>query len=109
MTTPQRSSLNGAAETADRRKHPRVRVQLPVELIDRRSNVRLVGTALSISAGGCYVEASGTFPRGTEVELLLTFPARVLRCDAQVTYTLLHGMGVAFTGRGLLDWFEQDQ
>jgi hypothetical protein len=106
MTIPQRSSLKGAAETADRRKYPRLRVQLPVELIDRRSNTRLIGTALSISAGGCYVETLDTFSRGTEVEILLTFPARVLRCDAQVTYTLLHGMGVAFTGKTLLDWFE---
>lgn len=109
MTIPQHWSLRCSAETADRREHPRFRVELPVELIDRRSNKRVTGTALNISAGGCYVEASDTFPYATEVELQLTFPARVFRCQAHVTYALLHGMGLAFTEANLLDWFEQNQ
>jgi PilZ domain len=109
MTIPQHRSLRGSVEAADRREHPRLRVELPIELIDRRSNKRVTGTAMNISAGGCYVEASDTFPHGTEVELRLTFPARVFRCQAHVTYALLYGMGVAFTGANLLDWFEQNQ
>jgi hypothetical protein len=109
MTILQHRSLRGSAETADRREHPRLRVELPVELIDRRSKKRVTGTALNISAGGCYVEAFDTFPHGTEVELRLTFPARVFRCQAHVTYALLHGMGLAFEKANLLDWFEQNQ
>src|SRR5262245_20409297 len=109
MTIPQHQSLAGSAEAVDRRQHPRLRVELPVELTDPRSNKRVTGTATNISAGGCYVETSDTFPCGTAVELLLIFPARVFRCDAYVTYALLYGMGVAFIEINLLEWFEQDQ
>src|SRR5262249_39643156 len=108
VTNPRSRALASTQTGADRRQHPRLCVSLPVELKDLKSSKRVTGIATNISAGGGYVEGFETLLTGTQIEILLMFPEREFRCNAYITYVSTNGMGIAFNGANLLDWFDEN-
>ena len=82
--------------TTERRKHPRFKVNIPVEVHTDASETPFRVSTSDISLGGCYIESMYPFPVGTELELklqvadTLLVSARVVTCDPQF------GNGIAF-------------
>jgi hypothetical protein len=80
----------------ERRKYPRVKVRVPVEIHVEGSDTPLRSTTLDLSVGGCYIESIFPFPKGTKVELkvaladTLLIKGEVATCDPQV------GNGILF-------------
>jgi hypothetical protein len=81
----------------DRRKFPRLKVSVPIELRPEGSQFPIRGATSDLSLNGCYVEMTFTFPVATvlEIRLQLGEPtlalAIVVTCDTQV------GNGITFT------------
>ena len=81
----------------ERRKHPRFKASLGVEIRAEGSDTPLYCTIADISLGGCYVESMYPFPIGTNLELKLQLEdtllilAKVVTCYPQV------GNGMQFT------------
>ena len=80
------------------RKHPRFKVNVPVEIYLADSNSPIRGATADICQGGCYVETMYPFAIGTVLDLkvqitdTLLVQAQVVTCDPQV------GNGIQFTG-----------
>ena len=75
----------------ERRKHPRFKASVPVEIHSPFSDTPLHCTTSDISLGGCYVENMYTYPVGTPLELklyvnddTLLIVAKVVTCYPQV-------------------------
>jgi len=73
----------------ERRKHPRIKVSVPVE-IHTEGNAAPIHCATSdLSLDGCYIESMYPFVVGTKLELrleagdTLLIAARVMTCDPQ--------------------------
>lgn len=73
----------------ERRKHPRIKVSVPVE-VHAQGNAAPIHCATSdLSLDGCYIESMYPFPAGTNLELkleagdTLLIVARVITCDPQ--------------------------
>ena len=73
----------------ERRKHPRFKVSVPVE-INAAGNAAPIHCATSdLSLDGCYIESMYPFTAGTNLELrleagnTLLIAARVITCDPQ--------------------------
>jgi len=81
----------------DRRRYPRVKVNVPVEIHVDSASSPIRGATSDLSVGGCYIESIFPFPVGTALDLKLhietTLPvdATVVTCDPQV------GNGMTFT------------
>ncbi len=81
----------------ERRKYPRVKARVPVEIHVEGTDSPLRGATLDLSVGGCYIESMFPFPKGTKLELrlavadTLVIEAEVATCDPQV------GNGVVFS------------
>ena len=81
----------------NRRKFPRLKVSVPIELRPEGSQFPIRGATSDLSLTGCYVEMTFTFPVATvlEIRLQLGEPtpalATVVTCDTQV------GNGITFT------------
>jgi c-di-GMP-binding flagellar brake protein YcgR len=75
--------------TTERRKHPRFKVNVPVEVHTDASETPLRASTSDISLGGCYIESMYPFQVGTPLELklqvadTLLVAARVVTCDPQ--------------------------
>ena len=80
----------------DRRKSPRIKASVPVEVHVEGAGAPLHCSTSDISLGGCYIESMYPFPVGTCLELKLQIAdtllvvARVVTCDPQF------GNGIAF-------------
>jgi hypothetical protein len=80
----------------ERRKYPRVKARVPVEIYVDGSDTPLRSATLDLSVGGCYIETMFAFPKGTRLELklavadTLVIEAEVATCDPQV------GNGIVF-------------
>lgn len=80
----------------ERRKHPRLKVSVPVEIHAEGGNAPLHCATSDLSLGGCYIESMYPFPAGTNLDLkleaggTLIIPARVVTCDPQF------GNGISF-------------
>jgi hypothetical protein len=55
----------------ERRRHPRLQTQVPLELHYPGSSAPLRATASEISLTGCYIETMFTLPAGTKLEMVL--------------------------------------
>ena len=73
----------------EKRKHPRFKVNVPVE-IHAEGNAAPIHCATSdLSLDGCYIESMYPFPAGTSLELrleagdTLVIAAKVITCDPQ--------------------------
>jgi c-di-GMP-binding flagellar brake protein YcgR len=73
----------------ERRKHPRFKVSVPVEIHAEGSAAPLHCATSDLSLGGCYVESMYPFPAGTCLNLkldasgTLVISAKVVTCDPQ--------------------------
>jgi hypothetical protein len=80
----------------ERRKYPRVKTRVPVEIYVEEGETPLRGATLDLSVGGCYIETMFPFPKGARLELKLAvadtllIEAEVATCDPQV------GNGIVF-------------
>ena len=101
------------AEQTERREYTRVPVSVDVEIVDNKTGVRISGRATDFGVGGCYVDTLNTLPKGTPVELFLSWQGRTLQMHALVSYAVRDrsiGMGLTFIGTSdqsgvsLLDW-----
>ncbi len=100
METPQTvAPAPRSAPTGDKRKFPRRRVPLPLEIRDEIGGTPMKTKAADVNGRGCYVETLLPLPIGKI--LTITFwlgsekivtPAIVRTCDGGV------GMGIEFTG-----------
>jgi hypothetical protein len=85
------------ASQPDRRKYPRLKVSVPVEIRADGAACPVHGATLDLCSGGCYFETIFPFPVGTELDLklqidtALPISAVVVTCDPQV------GNGIKFT------------
>jgi c-di-GMP-binding flagellar brake protein YcgR len=73
----------------ERRKNPRFKVSVPVEIHTETSTAPLRCATSDLSLDGCYVESMYPFPAGTCLDLkreaggTLVISARVVTCDPQ--------------------------
>jgi c-di-GMP-binding flagellar brake protein YcgR len=55
----------------DRRRHPRIKTQVPVEFKTAADSPPLRASTAEISLGGCYIESMFTLGLGTKVSMTL--------------------------------------
>jgi len=73
----------------ERRKHPRFKVSVPVEIHAEGSTAPLHCATSDLSLGGCYIESMYPFSAGTCLDLkleaggTLIISAKVVTCDPQ--------------------------
>jgi len=80
----------------ERRKHPRFKVSVPVEVRAQFSDAPLHCTTADISLGGCYIENMYTYPVGTPLELKLQLEDTLLILAKVVTRYPQVGNGIQF-------------
>ena len=85
----------------DKRVHPRVNVDTQVSC-QPREGAPLSGMAKDISIGGMFIEATESFPFGTEITIVGRFPGMKaeLRLPGVVRWTKPTGFGVQFGSLG---------
>lgn len=81
----------------ERRKHPRFKVSVPVEVRAEGSDFPIHCVTSDISLGGCYVESMYPFPVGTCLELKLYIEDTLLIFAKVVTSYPQVGNGMQFT------------
>jgi hypothetical protein len=73
----------------ERRKHPRFKISIPVEIHAEGNTAPLHCATSDLSLDGCYIESMYPFPTGTCLELkleageTLLISAKVVTCDPQ--------------------------
>jgi c-di-GMP-binding flagellar brake protein YcgR len=73
----------------ERRKNPRFKISVPVEIHSNISAAPLHCATSDLSLGGCYIESMYPFPAGTCLDLKLDaggahlISAKVVTCDPQ--------------------------
>jgi hypothetical protein len=72
----------------ERRRYPRVNVQIPVELT-APGGAPLRTATQEISLCGCYIESLYTMDKGTKLSVALSLKDQVIRCNAVVARVLL--------------------
>ena len=83
----------------ERRRHARYPFTATVEMVELKSQTRIYGRTSDLSRGGCYVDATSSFPAGSIVKIRLTKEMRSFEAQAEVVYSLSGmGIGVKFTG-----------
>ncbi len=90
---------------ADKRRSPRYKVEGSLEMCREGSESRTYATCTDVSMHGCYVEASTTYPVGTNLCMKLQANGSQVQTKGRVrvTYPSL-GMGIAF-----VEMSEEDQ
>jgi hypothetical protein len=81
----------------EKRRSPRYKCEGSIEIFPEGSDLRTWATFTDISMHGCYVEATATFPIGTDVRIKLQIQGIQVQSKGKirVTYPSL-GMGIAF-------------
>jgi hypothetical protein len=83
----------------ERRRHPRYRCEVVVEVQAASENELCPGTLADICLGGCYVSMIAPFPVGTAVTLIFRRSSgEIMIAGRTVTSLPGSGMGVEFTG-----------
>jgi c-di-GMP-binding flagellar brake protein YcgR len=83
-------------DSNERRKHARIKVSVPVQILTDASDIPIRGATADLSLSGCYIETICPFPIGTNLDLqlsidaILLIAATVVTCDPQV------GNGIRF-------------
>ena len=80
----------------ERRKNPRFKVGVPVEIHTETSAAPLHGATSDLSLDGCYIESMYPFATGTSLNLKLEAGATVLIAARVVTCDPQFGNGIAF-------------
>ncbi len=81
----------------DRRQHPRVAVDLPVEFRVRKGP-RFAGGCSDMSLGGMFVKTADVPPKGTKLRLFVQLLGKTqeMTIPCIVRWSHQHGMGVQF-------------
>ena len=80
----------------ERRKHPRFKINVPVEIHSETSNAPLHCATSDLSLDGCYIESMYPFPAGTRLELKLDASETLLITARVVTSDPQFGNGIEF-------------
>jgi c-di-GMP-binding flagellar brake protein YcgR len=80
----------------DRRKHPRFKLNVPVEVHAEGSETPIHFTTSDLSLGGCYIESMYPFPVGTVLDLKLQLVETVIIAARVVTADPQFGNGIQF-------------
>ena len=81
----------------ERREHARYPFIAMVEAVENKTHARVSGHTSDLSLGGCYVNATTSFPAGSLLKLRLTKDQSTFEAQAVVVYSLIDmGMGVKF-------------
>jgi hypothetical protein len=90
---------------AERRKHPRAKVSIPIEFKPEGATVASRAETADLSLVGCYVEMSFTLPVGSKLDLILWVEdARLPTRALVVTHHPQFGNGIEF-----LDMSQEDR
>ena len=77
-------SGDSSVEGQERRRYPRFRAQVPVELRRAEDAAPYRVSTAEISGGGCYIETMFTIDLGTKVFLTLWIKEQAIRTTASV-------------------------
>ena len=80
----------------ERRKNPRVKVSIPVEIHTETSTAPLHCSTSDLSLGGCYIESMYPFAAGTCLDLKLEAGGTLLISAKVVTSDPQFGNGIQF-------------
>ncbi|PWT78909.1 MAG: hypothetical protein C5B58_14550 [Acidobacteria bacterium] len=80
----------------ERRKNPRFKVSVPVEIHSETSAAPLHCATSDLSLGGCYIESMYPFPAGTHLDLKLEAAGTLVISALVVTSDPQFGNGIAF-------------
>jgi len=81
----------------ERRKHPRFKLKVPVEIAVESNDIPLRTATSDLSLEGCYIESMFPFPVGTNLELKLQTESTLLILAVVVTSDPQVGNGYKFT------------
>ena len=76
--------MEGSFNNRERRSHPRVIIDLPLEYQDMDGPYLHGGIALNASKGGFLIEAVGDIPVGTELSITVLYPKGFTLVDFKV-------------------------
>jgi len=82
--------------SAERRKHQRFKLSVPVEIYPEGSETSIRCATSDLSLCGCYVESIFPFPIGTRLELKLQIEDTLLILATTVTSDPQVGNGIRF-------------
>ena len=89
---------SGTTSDPERRQAIRYPFTAAAEIIDLRSQTRVIGRTADLGRGGCYVDTLSPLVVGTVVRVRVERERRVFEAVATVIYAHLSmGMGLAFT------------
>lgn len=95
---------NPSEPRKQRRRHPRTKAAVEVELELEKHATPLRAKTANLSLGGCYVETMFTLEIGTKLKLTLRInSAKVSTEGIVVTRDFQVGNGIQFTGMGAED------
>jgi c-di-GMP-binding flagellar brake protein YcgR len=84
-------------EPADRRRYPRVKAQIPVELLPCGTTVPMRTVTEEISLCGCYIPSMFTMEVGKTLDVLLSINDERIRASAVVVTRIPNiGNGIDF-------------
>jgi len=79
--------ITGANDVSDdsypvkRRRHRRIEMELPIEILLAGSNVPAVGSTKNVSAGGVKFLISRRLEQNSEIEFILSLPPEITLCE----------------------------
>ena len=76
-------------ETGDRRRYPRVKAQIPVELLPSGTTMPMRTATEEISLCGCYIPSMFTLEVGKTLHVILCFHEERIRASAVVATRFL--------------------
>jgi len=82
--------------STERRRHPRFKVSVPVEIYAEGSDTPIHFATSDLSLDGCYIESMYPFPIGTSLDLKLQLSDTVLIAAKAVTSDPQFGNGLEF-------------
>jgi hypothetical protein len=80
----------------DRRKYPRIKVSVPVEIKTDAGGGPIRGATADLSVSGCYIETIFPIPIGSNLDLQLSIETTVLVAATVVTCDPQVGNGIKF-------------
>lgn len=88
--------LDDNPDQLDRRRYPRVKVRVPVELRPEGSSAPIGAATSDLSLGGCYIEMTFTLAKDTKLEMRLQIDGTLLAVARVVTCDPNFGNGIEF-------------
>ena len=80
----------------DRRKHPRLRVSVPMEIKTEEGHSSIRGATADLSLSGCYFDTIFPLPAGTKLDLQLFIDTTIVIAAVVITCDLQVGNGIQF-------------